>query len=141
MADGRAPNKTQPTAVPVADFVAAVEPARRRDEAERIVALLTDATGVDPVMWGPSIIGWGTYTYRYASGRSGDWMKVGFSPRKAQLTFYGLQDSEEQKSLLAALGPHTTGVGCLYVKRLEQIETSALAALARLGIARGDHTA
>ncbi len=141
MGDGRAPNKTQPTEQPVAEFVAAVEPARRREEAERIVALLTEATGEQPVMWGPSIIGWGTYTYHYASGRSGEWMKVGFSPRKAQLTFYGLQDSEKQTALLESLGTHTTGVGCLYVKRLDQVDEDTLATLARLGIARGDYTA
>ncbi|MDN4473190.1 DUF1801 domain-containing protein [Demequina zhanjiangensis] len=141
MGDGRAANKTQPTDQPVEDFVAGVEPPRRQDEARRVVALLTEATGTAPVMWGTSIIGWGTYTYRYASGREGEWMKVGFSPRKAQLSFYGLQDTDSQRQVLDGLGPHTTGVGCVYVKRLEQVDEAVLSELARLGIARGDYDA
>ncbi len=139
MGDRRAQNKTQPTDQPVSAFLDAVEPPRRRDEAREVVASITEATGVAPVMWGPSIIGWGTYTYRYASGREGDWMKVGFSPRKAQLTFYGLQDTDEQRAVLAELGPHTTGVGCVYVKRLADVDLEAITRLARLGIGRDDH--
>ncbi|WP_084073007.1 DUF1801 domain-containing protein [Demequina sp. NBRC 110052] len=141
MGDSGSGAKTRPTDVPVEEFVARVTPERRRLEAQRVVALLTEATGEDPVMWGPSIIGWGTYHYEYASGRSGDWMKVGFSPRKAQLTFYGLKDSEAQETALTRLGAHTTGVGCVYVKRLDDIDVQVLRELAVAGMARGDHDA
>lgn len=136
-----AESKTAPTDVPVADFIATVEPERRREEAQRVVAMLTEATGVEPVMWGPSIIGWGEMRYRYVSGREGDWMKLGFSPRKAQLTFYGLKDLPECARLLPGLGPHTTGAGCVYVKRLEQIDEDVLRQLASIAISRGDYDA
>lgn len=132
---------TEPTSVPVEAFLAAVEPARRRAEGEEVVRLIGEVTGVPPVMWGPSIIGWGTLHYRYASGREGDWMKVGFSPRKAQLTFYGLKDTPEGEDELANLGPHTTGAGCVYVKRLDQIDSEVLARLVEIAFARGDDDA
>ncbi|WP_062377734.1 DUF1801 domain-containing protein [Demequina pelophila] len=134
-------NKTQPTDQPVEAFVAAVTPDRRREEAERVVALFTQVTGVEPVMWGPSIIGWGERHYRYATGREGDWMRVGFSPRKAQLSFYGLKDVPAAAPLLERLGPHTTGAGCVYVKRLVQVDQEVLADLADLGFAQGDYDA
>ncbi|WP_062311836.1 DUF1801 domain-containing protein [Demequina rhizosphaerae] len=134
-------NKTIPTDVPVEAFVQGVEPARRREEAERVVALLTEVTGVEPVMWGPSIIGWGALHYRYATGREGDMPKVGFSPRKAQLTFYGLKDTPEGEGLLPQLGTHTVGAGCVYVKRLDGIDLEVLADLAEIAFARGDFDA
>lgn len=132
---------TEPTGVPVEAFLATVEPARRRSEGEEVVRLIGEVTGAPPVMWGPSIIGWGTLHYRYASGREGDWMKVGFSPRKAQLTFYGLKDTPEGEGELANLGPHTTGAGCAYVKRLDQIDRDVLARLVEIAFARGDDDA
>lgn len=132
---------TEPTSVPVESFLATVEPARRRAEGEEVVRLIGEVTGVPPVMWGPSIIGWGTLHYRYASGREGDWMKVGFSPRKAQLTFYGLKDTPEGEGELANLGPHTTGAGCVYIKRLDQIDREVLARLVEIAFARGDDDA
>ncbi|MDN4474313.1 DUF1801 domain-containing protein [Demequina sp. SYSU T00192] len=131
-------NKTVPTDVPVEAFVAAVEPARRREEAERIVALFTEVTGVEPVMWGPSIIGWGSMHYRYASGREGDMPALGFSPRKAQLTFYGFKDTPEGEGLLTQLGPHTASVACVYVKRLDTIDLEVLADLAEITFTHGD---
>lgn len=134
-----AQNKTQPTDVPVEQFVAQVEPARRREEAERVVALITEVTGEQPVMWGPSIVGWGQMHYTYATGREGDWMKVGFSPRKAQLTFYGLKDTPDGDGLLGQLGPHTVGAGCVYVKRLDAIDQEVLSDLVEIAYARGDY--
>ncbi|MDN4484484.1 DUF1801 domain-containing protein [Demequina lignilytica] len=134
-------NKTQPTDVPVEAFIAGVTPDRRREDAERVVALFTEATGVEPVMWGPSIIGWGSYRYRTAAGTQGDWPPLAFSPRKAQLTFYGFRDSPEGEAMLSALGPHTTGVGCVYVKRLEDLDREVLADLAEVTFHRGDHDA
>ncbi len=110
-------------------------------EARDVVALISGALGAEPEMWGASIIGWGRYTYRYASGHEGEWMKVGFSPRKTALTFYGLQDSRAGVALLTRLGAHTTGVGCVYVKRLDGIDGDVLAELARVAFARGDFDA
>ncbi|WP_062292238.1 DUF1801 domain-containing protein [Demequina phytophila] len=133
--------KTVPTDVPVEAFVAGVEPARRREEAERVVALLTAATGAAPVMWGPSIIGWGSLHYRYATGREGDMPAVGFSPRKAQLTFYGLKDTPEGAGLLPRLGAFTEGKGCVYVKRLDGIDLEILNDLVEIAFARGDYDA
>ena len=132
--------KTQPTAVPVAEFLAGVEPERRRVEGQRLCAIMTEVTGEEPVMWGPSIVGFGLMRYSYATGRTGDWMRVGFSPRKAALSLYGLR-AEESAELLAALGPHTSGVGCVYVKKLEDIDEAVLRRLVALAAARGDYVA
>ncbi|WP_062306782.1 DUF1801 domain-containing protein [Demequina subtropica] len=129
---------TVPTDVPVEAFVAAVKPERRRLEAERVVALITEVTGVEPAMWGPSIIGWGSLHYRYASGREGDTMAVGFSPRKAQLVFYGLKDTPEGAGLLPALGEITEGKGCVYVRRLDLVDLEVLEDLVEIAFARGD---
>ncbi|WP_062522270.1 DUF1801 domain-containing protein [Demequina silvatica] len=137
-------NKTVPTDVPVEAFVAGVEPSRRREEAEAVVALFTEVTGADPVMWGPSIIGWGSVHYKYATGREGDMPALGFSPRKAQLTFYGFTDTPEGTGLLEQLGPHTTSVACVYVKRLDALDREVLADLAEVTYRRnaeGDATA
>ncbi len=131
-------NKTQPTDVPVEEFIAQVEPARRREEATKVLALMRKVTGEDGTMWGPSIIGFGTYHYKTKAGAEGDWMSVGFSPRKAQFTFYGLKDSTEQAALLDRLGPHTDGVGCVYAKRVEDLDDDVLAELVRIGYGRGD---
>ena len=130
-------NKTVPTDVPVEAFVAQVTPERRREEAERVVALFTEITGVEPVMWGPSIIGWGSIHYRYASGREGDMPALGFSPRKAQLTFYGFTETPEGQGLLAELGPHTASVACVYVKRLDAVDLEVLGDLAEIAYAQG----
>lgn len=126
--------KTQPTSASVHDFLdMAVEP--RRSEAQQLVSIMREATGSEPVMWGPSIIGFGSYRYKYASGREGDWMRVGFSPRKAALVLYGLvyYDEHEQDNdkLLEKLGPHTRGKGCVYVKKLADIDESILRTMIR----------
>ncbi|PSK66937.1 hypothetical protein B0E53_01099 [Micromonospora sp. MH33] len=118
---------TVPTDASVDDFLAAVPDDRRRADAERLCALLGDITGEPPVMWGPSIVGFGSYRYTYESGRTGDWPLVGFSPRKQQLVVYLVGGFEERyPSVLARLGPHKTGKGCLYLKRLDDIDESAL---------------
>jgi hypothetical protein len=136
-----AQNLTQPTDQPVDDFLASVEPERRRDEGRRLVAIMGDVTGASPVMWGPTMVGFGTRHYRYASGHEGDSMKVGFSPRKAQISLYGLKEDSAAEQLLAALGPHTTGVSCVYVKRLDAVDEGVLRELIELGYARGDFDA
>ncbi|MFC0029280.1 DUF1801 domain-containing protein [Micromonospora chaiyaphumensis] len=118
---------TVPTDASVDDFLAAVPDDRRRADAERLCALLREVTGEPPVMWGPSIVGFGTYRYTYAGGRTGDWPLVGFSPRKQQLVVYLVGGYEERyPSVLARLGPHKTGKGCLYLKRLDDVDESAL---------------
>lgn len=120
--------KTLPTDVPVEEYLAGLD-ARRASEGEQLVALFRDVTGTEPVMWGPSMIGFGEYEYTYASGHSGTWPKAAFSPRKAELSFYGLQAAPEAAELLERLGPHRRGVDCVYVRRLEAVDLDVLRAL------------
>ena len=128
--------KTRATEVDVADFIAALPAERRREEAAIIDALHRRVTGLDPRMWGPSIIGYGSYDYVYDSGRSGTMCRAGFSPRKAALTLY-LTDHHgdrqaEADALLARLGKHKTGAACLYVNKLADIDLGVLEALIAL---------
>ena len=124
--------KTQITAVDPADFIAAVEPARRREEALVLDALYRRVTGQVPKMWGPTIIGYGEYRTTYASGREVYWMRTGFSPRKAKLSIYlmgGYCDEltgKHRDALLAQLGKHSTGASCLYVNKLADIDMAVL---------------
>ena len=124
-----AEQKTKPTATSAAEFIAAVEDPERRADAEAACALLAEATGEPPVMWGPSIVGFGAYHYRYASGHEGDAPLVGFSPRKANLVFY-LYCDEGRDDLLARLGKHKSGKGCVYVNRLSDIDPAVLKEMA-----------
>lgn len=128
-----AENKTQVTGASADDFLAAVEhPVRRRD-AFRLRELMTELTGEEPEMWGPTIVGFGRYHYKYDSGREGDSAAVGFSPRKASLSLYGLSAAPEAAELLARLGKHKVGAGCVYINKLEDIDEDALAALILAG--------
>ncbi len=128
-------NATVPTGVDPAQFLAAVEPLSRKREGEALLALMSEVTGAPPVMWGPTMVGFGTYSYRYPSGRTGDFFRVGFSPRKAALSLYGLQDDALTQAMLADLGPHTAGAGCVYVKKLDALDHGVLRALVRLSYA------
>jgi len=121
--------KTRPTPTTAAEFIAAVEDPKRRADAEAACALLAEATGEPPVMWGPSIVGFGAYHYRYASGHEGDAPLVGFSPRKANLVFY-LYCDEGREDLLARLGRHKSGKGCVYVNRLSDVDPAVLKEMA-----------
>jgi hypothetical protein len=122
-------NKTKPTEASVSAFVDALtEPARQLD-ARALIKLMERAAGEKAKMWGPSIIGFGTYHYKYESGREGDTVLVGFSPRKSALVLYGLTGSENSASLLSKLGPHTTGKGCLYIKKLSDVDQQTLGQL------------
>ncbi|MFP5289965.1 MAG: DUF1801 domain-containing protein [Actinomycetes bacterium] len=123
--------KTMPTEVPVSAFLATLD-ARRSAEGARLVELFSAETGVEAVMWGPSMIGFGQYAYRYASGHEGVWPRAAFSPRKAKLSFYGLQTHPGAAALLERLGPHTTGADCVYVNRLDAIDLDVLRDLVRL---------
>ncbi|XVU21231.1 DUF1801 domain-containing protein [Actinoplanes sp. CA-054009] len=118
--------KTTPNDASVAEFLAAVTDPKRRADAETVCALMTEATGSQPQMWGTSIVGFGRYHYRYASGQEGDWPAVGLSPRKQALTIYISTGFAEYEELLARLGPHTTGKSCLYLKRLTGVDEQAL---------------
>ncbi|GAA2645713.1 hypothetical protein GCM10010399_94370 [Dactylosporangium fulvum] len=125
-----AENKTVPTDENVAAFLAAVTDPQRRADAERLCALAAEVTGAPPVMWGSSIVGFGSNHYHYESGRQGDTAAVGFSPRKQALVLYYLPMDE---TLLARLGKHTTGKGCVYVKRLSDVDEEVLGELIRAG--------
>ena len=124
--------KTLPTEVPVDEYLATLD-ARRSAEGAELVAIFRAVTGAEPVMWGPSMIGFGTYAYHYASGHKGIWPRAAFSPRKAKLSFYGLQTHPGAAAVLERLGSHTTGVDCVYVTRLSAIDLDALRELITLG--------
>ncbi|HSM50606.1 MAG TPA: DUF1801 domain-containing protein [Thermoanaerobaculia bacterium] len=128
--------KTAPTGASVAGFVAAVEDPARRADCERLIEIMGRVTGAEPAMWGPSIVGFGRYRYRYASGRAGDWMLAGFSPRKRDLTVYLMAGFAGQEERLARLGRHkTSGGSCLYLKRLVDVDLSVLEELLRASVA------
>ena len=126
-----AENKTQPTKESVAQFLNGIEDEQKRRDAKKIDKLFREVTGEKPTMWGPSIIGYGTYHYKYDSGREGDFMRLGFSPRKQNLTLYIMPGFKKYDALLNELGKHSTGKSCLYVKRLEQIDFDVLRSLAQ----------
>ncbi|RHW18771.1 DUF1801 domain-containing protein [Sphingomonas gilva] len=121
-----AENKTKPTNASVAAFIEAVEPAQRREDAKTVCALMERLSGEPPVLWGPSIIGFGTCHYRYESGREGDMPRIGFSPRKAQLVLYIVSDFPRYEALMAKLGKYTTGKSCLYIKKLADVDMAVL---------------
>ncbi|MDQ5972440.1 MAG: hypothetical protein QG553_599 [Patescibacteria group bacterium] len=125
-------NKTQPTKQSVAQFIDAVEDPQKRADSHQLIKMMTDITGEKPVMWGPTMIGFGSYHYKYESGREGDFMVVGFSPRKAALVLYGLIYYDKGQELLKELGPHKAGKGCLYIKRLADIDQGVLGEMIRL---------
>ena len=122
--------KTKATEVSPADFIAAVPDARRREEAAVIDAIHRRVTGLEPAMWGPSIIGYGSYNYKYDSGREGTMCRGGFSPRKAALTVYlmGNYCNHQAKAddLFARLGKHKTGKSCLYINKLADVDLAVL---------------
>lgn len=126
-----AENKTVRTDASVDAFLDAVEPEAKRADARRIREMIEQAAGEPAVMWGPSIIGAGLYRYRYESGRENDWMAVGFSPRKASISVYLTGGFEGREDLLARLGKHKTGKGCLYITSLANVDEEALADLLR----------
>ena len=125
--------KTRATDADVAAFLDAVPDARRRAEGHALDALHRKVSGEEPRMWGPSIVGYGQYTYTYDSGRSGTMARAGFSPRKAAAVVYlNAELGAEGAALFARLGPHSFGKSCLYLKRLDRIDMAVLEALVRL---------
>ena len=123
--------KTLPTTADVAAWITALDPPRRREEAQAICALLQQVSGCPPVLWGSSLIGFGQYDFAYTSGRTGIWPRLAFSPRKANHVVYLMDGFDGQADLLAQLGKATTGVSCLYVKKLADIDVDVLAEMAR----------
>ena len=119
-------NKTKPTKSSVAAFIDAITDPAKRADAKALVRLMQNAAGEKPKMWGSSIVGFGSYHYRYDSGREGDMPLIGFSPRKAATVLYNMICSSDSKALLAKLGKHTTGKGCLYIKKLADVDQQVL---------------
>ncbi|MXX03821.1 MAG: DUF1801 domain-containing protein [Gemmatimonadetes bacterium] len=127
--------KTRPTDASVEAFIDAVDHPRRREDARTLLELMQRVTGEEPVMWGPSIVGYGSYHYRYASGQEADWPVVGFSPRKQNLSIYIMTGFEESDELLSRLGKHKTGKSCLYVNKLADVDLEVLERLVRASVA------
>lgn len=123
--------KTKPTDQSVEEFLNAVEPRVRREDGIRLSQIFREVTGADPVMWGPTMIGYGSFNYQSLSNprTRGVWPKTAFSPRKAKHSLYGLKDFPEGAALLPELGKYTEGAGCVYVTRLTDIDESVLRAL------------
>lgn len=130
-------NKTTATDGDVGAFLGSIADDQRRGDAQLLVKLMGEVTGQPAVMWGQSIIGFGSRHYRYPSGREGDVAAVGFSPRKAQTVLYLTGGLDEYEDLLTRLGPHQSGKGCLYLKRVDQADEQALRAI----VARSYNTA
>lgn len=128
--------KTKPTDVAVRDHLAAIEDDARRADCEALVELMSRVTGCEPVMWGPSIVGFDRYHYRYASGHEGDAALVGFASGKRQLTLYLAPgfEGDATRELLARLGKHKAGKGCLYLKRLSDVDSEVLERLVRWSV-------
>jgi len=126
--------KTTPTENSVTAFLDSVEDPKKREDSYKILDLMAKVTGEEPVMWGSSIIGFGTYHYVYASGREGDWMLTGFSPRKNALTLYIMSGFDSYDDLLATLGKYKTGKSCLYVKKIEDVDTDVLQTLVKQSV-------
>lgn len=123
--------KTAPTEVDPTEWIAELPWAKRREHGAVLLELFNRATGKAPVMWGPSIVGYGEVHYTSHTGREGDWFQTGFSPRKANLALYGLQGHRRSEELLASLGKHKVGAGCVWINKPEDVDLSVLAELVR----------
>ena len=127
--------KTKPTEISVDDFIAAVPDPQRRADAETLVAMMSRMSGYEPKMWGPTIIGFGSYTYTYDSGHSGTMARLGFAPRGKETVVYLIPDYEEKKDQLARLGKHRIGKSCLYIKKLADVDMRVLEEMIATNIA------
>lgn len=131
-------NKTQPTIKSVEEFIASIEDKQRQSDSRQLVGLIHTLTGVPPVMWSSSIVGFGTNHYKYASGREGDTAAVGFAPRKDALVLYGVIYYDQNLELAEKLGPHKAGKGCLYIKKLADIDTEVLKQMVKKAFKRNN---
>ena len=126
--------KTKPTAQSVERFLKGISDAGRREDCFTVAKIMQEITGCEPKMWGPSIVGFGSRHYKYDSGREGDWMLTGFSPRKQNLTLYITGGVEKYDDLIQKLGKHTGGGSCLYIKRLADVDLPTLKKLIRSSV-------
>lgn len=129
-----AKNKTTETTSSVADFINTVDDVTKRNDAFELVKLMQNETGFEPKMWGPNIIGFGSYHYKYASGHEGDAPLVAFSPRKAAISLYLYPSFENKEDLLSKLGKHTAGKGCIYIKKITDIDVEILKKMISLSV-------
>ena len=127
-------NKTQPNKVSVAAFLNSIDNETRRRDAKQVAKIMKAVSGYGPRMWGSSIVGYGTYHYKYASGREGDFMRVGFSPRKQNLVLYIMSGFGEYDALMKKLGKHKIGKSCLYVNRLADLDLDVLQKLIKASL-------
>lgn len=118
--------KTKANSASVIEFLNAVEDEKKKQDSFTILAIMKDISGEEPKMWGPSIIGFGTYHYKYKSGREGDFMQCGFSPRKQNLTLYIMSGFSKYENLMNKLGKYKTGKSCLYIKKIEEVDMDVL---------------
>lgn len=126
--------KTKPTNESVKDFLNKISDEERRADCFQVAKIMEEITGEKPKMWGPSIVGFGTYHYKYASGREGDWPVTGFSPRKKDLTVYMMMGFTKHEELMEKLGKHSSAQSCLYIKRLSDIHIPTLKKLIKLSV-------
>lgn len=119
----------------VIEFLASIPDEMTRRECQTLADIMSEISGEPGDMWGTSIVGFGQYHYKYASGREADWFKIGFSPRKQNLTLYIMNGHEDKKDLLAKLGPHTLGKACIYIKHLRDIDLDVLEAMLKRAMA------
>ena len=133
--------KTKKNKASVEGFLKSVENEQRREDSFLVLDLMKEVTGEEPTMWGTSIVGFGTYHYKYASGREGDWMKVGFSPRKKNMTLYIMDGFGSYDSLLQKLGKYKTGKSCLYINKLEDVDQAILKELVKQSVETMSRTA
>ena len=123
--------KTQPNQGSVVDYLNSVENEVKRADSFKILELMQEVTGEEPIMWGDSIVGFGTYRYKYASGRQAEWFLTGFAPRKQNLTLYIMSGFENYDQLLGQLGKHKTGKSCLYINKLDDVNLDVLQRLVK----------
>jgi len=126
--------KTKENDRSVIEFIESVDHPQKREDAYRLLDIFTETTGYEAKMWGPSIIGFGSYHYKYASGHEGDAPLVGFSPRKAKISLYFAPDDPEREKLLQGFGKHTTGKGCVYINKLADVNVDVLKDLIRQSV-------
>ena len=123
--------KTKKNDNSVTGFLESVEEEKKREDCQAILKLMHEVTGDEPTMWGDSIVGFGSYDYKYASGREGTWFQTGFSPRKQNLTLYIMSGFDRYDELLGKLGKYKTGKSCLYIKKLEDVDLDVLEELVK----------
>jgi len=129
-----AEQKTKPTNQSVTDFLNKIPEPERRADCFEVARIMEEITGEKPTMWGPSIVGFGSYRYKYASGREGDWPMTSFSPRKKDLTLYIMMGFEKHADLMEKLGKHSSSKSCLYIKRLSDVHIPTLKKLIKIGL-------